>query len=528
MPRPLRISACVLGLWLFGVGVRPVHGEDEFEFHHENVMGTSMELRVRADNAEAAKGAEDRILREIDRLSAIFSTYDKNSEFSRWQSAPKRAVKVSPELFEVLQACDLWQSRSGGAFDPRVEALSRLWKSGSKLGRVPTPQELTNAKTQMSSPAWRLDPVACTVERLTDCPLSLNAIAKGYILEHACDATLKASRGVHGLLLNVGGDMRVCGEMIRTFAITNPHADSESSPPLALASVRDRAVATSGNSQRGYRIQDQWYSHILDPRSGVPVSGIASATVIAERSADADALATIFNVLSTEASFRLAKTVPGVECLIVTTDGRVARSDGWHQYEVAKPLVLALADEPKAKNGDDKPVKEKPKAPWADDFEVVINYEINEPDAANMRRYRRPYVAIWVEDKDGRIVRNLILWVSFGGAGHERWLPDLRRWYKSEKARKLVDQDKSAEPVARPTRLPGKYSVIWDGKDDHGKPVDSGEYVISIDAAREHGTYQNIRKPVTITKTAFAEELKGNVEIKSASIEYRRKAPAKK
>jgi thiamine biosynthesis lipoprotein len=63
--------------------------------------------------------------------------------------------------------------------------------------------------------------------------------------------------------------------------------------------------------------------------------------------------------------------------------------------------------------------------------------------------------------------------------------------------------------------------VVWDGKDDHGKPVPAGEYAINIEAAREHGTYQLIRKPVTPASKPFAEEFKGNVEIKSASVEYR-------
>ncbi len=67
------------------------------------------------------------MLREVDRLAAIFSGYDRASEFSRWQASLNRPAKVSPELFDVLQAFDRWIATSGGAFDPRVEALTRLW-----------------------------------------------------------------------------------------------------------------------------------------------------------------------------------------------------------------------------------------------------------------------------------------------------------------------------------------------------------------------------------------------------------------
>ena len=92
---------------------------------------------------------------------------------------------------------------------------------------------------------------------------------------------------------------------------------------------------------------------------------------------------------------------------------------------------------------------------------------------------------------------------------------------------RLVDKTDLFATIARPTRPPGKYEVLWDGKDDHGKPLTRGEYTLFIEAAREHGTYQIIRKQVTLAGKPFAEELKGNVEIKSASVEYRRKGPAK-
>jgi thiamine biosynthesis lipoprotein len=525
MPRPSRITVYVLGAWLCGVGWRSAVAADDFAFYYENVMGTSLELLVRADDAEAARRAEGRVLREIDRLSAIFSGHDATSEFRRWQAA-QGPMTVSPELFEVLRACDHWRAESGGAFDPRVQVLTRLWSECAAQGRTPTPEERGAAKALMGRPAWRLDPGSGTAEHLTDCPLSLDAIAKGDIIERACAVALEEGRGVRGLLLNVGGDLRVCGDTARTIAIVAPWADSETGEPLAYVEVRGKAVATSGSSQRGLRIGGRWYSHIFDPRAGVPVEGTAGATVIAERSADADALATIFNVLAPEDSVRLAESLPGVECLIVATDGRVARSAGWHRYERARPAALALAVQaPPAAKADEGGAAAPAGAPWGDEFELLVNFEINRPDAG-AGPYRRPYVAVWVEDQNGFPVRTLLLWVSFGGAGPFQWLPDLKRWYRSDEARYRVDRTNLIRTVARPTRPPGQYSILWDGKDNQGKPLGRGPYTLCIDAAREHGTYQGIRTPVTLASEPFAEELQGNVEIKSASVAYRRKGPA--
>jgi thiamine biosynthesis lipoprotein ApbE len=497
---------------------------DDFAFFHENAMGTSLELRVRADGPDAARCAEGCVLEEIDRLSAIFSGYDPASEFSRWASLPSKGpTKVSPELFEVLEASDRWRGRSAGAFDPRVQVLTALWSRTAALGRTPSAVESARARALMRNPAWRLDPAARTAERVSECPISLNAVAKGYIIERACDAAFRKDRGVQGLLLNVGGDLRVCGQAARTVGIAAPRGDSESTEPLAYIEVRDKAVSTSGDSQRGLRINGRWYSHIFDPRSGLPAAGVASATVVAPRSSDADALATICNVLAPEESLRLVRALPNVECLIVAADGWTAASDGWHRLVRPHSAALAFSDAAKA-NQD--AAKAPPVDAWGDEFELVVDFEINRPDA-EAGRYRRPYVAIWIEDKNGFPVRNLMLWVSQGGSGPFQWLPDLKRWYRADQARRLVDKTDMVLTMSRPTRPPGKYSVIWDGKDDRGKPLDRGDYTLFIDSAREHGTYQSIRKPLTIAGKPFAEELKGNVEIKSASIEYRPKAARK-
>ena len=237
-------------------------------------------------------------------------------------------------------------------------------------------------------------------------------------------------------------------------------------------------------------------------------------------------------MLEPEQSLRLAAAVPGVECLIVTTDGRVVRSAGWHRYERPRPAVAAfagpMAEQEQAKVAAPAPAPASAAAgpAWGDEFELAVDFEINHPDVDG-GRYRRPYVAVWVENKEGAVVRNVSLWVSMGGPGPWDWLKDLKRWHLSDQARKRTDKRDMVLTMSRPTRPPGKYTVVWDGKDDFGKPLPRGEYTISIDAAREHGTYQSIQKRVTIGDTPFSFDLPGNIEIKSASLDYHRKAPAK-
>ncbi len=552
-PTPL-LAGLLIGLVSSAPASSAAGPETEFAFFHENVLGTSLELRVNAQSRAAAQAAEERVLGEIDRLAAIFNGYDPSSELSRWQERRASSPKVSPELLEVLQHSDLWICKTAGAFDPRAEALTRLWSSSSRLDRLPTKAELAGARALMAPPAWKLDAAARTAERLSDCPISLNGIAKGYIVGRACEAAQR-SKEVHGILLNVGGDMRVCGDFTGTIGVASPWGDSESSDPLVFIKVKDRSVATSGSSQRGFRIGGKWYSHVFDPRTGTPVERVASATVVAPGAVDADALAKACCVLEPDQSMRLVQSLPDTECLIVMASGELKKSNGWPLLESPPLVALGAAEDPQAqgkpaaestkqkiaKKAEKKP---RPAIAWNKELEVLINFEINNPvsgggddeEEKGTRgrgrggrggRYRRPYVAVWVEDADGHPVRTLSLWVSSGGAGPFQWLPDLKRWYQADQDRKRTEKKEILFTVSRPTRPPGKYKVIWDGKDNNGKQLAGGEYTITIEAAREHGTYQSIRKEVVIEGKPFTEELKGNVEIKSASIEYRRKPAAK-
>ncbi len=511
----------VLAFAFGSIALRSAGASGDFSFHHENVMGTSLELRVRAASSEAAGRAEAVVLRKIDRLSSIFSGYDPCSEFRRWQETQGSPVVVSRELFVVLSKADDYRRLTAGAFEPRVQALTDLWARSARADRLPSDEEIDRARSAFAGNPWTLDPKTSSAIRETRSPMSLNAIAKGYIVEVAVEAAMSEVTGVRGVLLNVGGDMTVRGELPRRVGIADPRSDSETSVPIARLAIKDRSIATSGRTHRGFRIRGRWYSHIFDPRTGKPADNTISATVIARGGAEADALATAFCVLSIDESLRIARSLPEVECLLVSDEGRIARSPGWANFEQPAAQEAKKTEQPKRGAAKD----EATSPAWPDGMEVVVAFEINKPEKAGAR-YRRPYVAIWVEDKDGKAVRTLMLWVSQGGSG-PRWIPDLKRWYKVDQDRQKADEASLVEAVGRPTRLPGKYDVTWDGKDDAGKLLPAGEYTIHIEAAREHGTYQDIRQAVTITDKPFVEEPKGNVEIKSASITSRRRAEKK-
>lgn len=234
-------------------------------------------------------------------------------------------------------------------------------------------------------------------------------------------------------------------------------------------------------------------------------------TVIAPDTTTADALSTTFSVLAPDESLRLAEATPDVACLLVLADGRQLRSSHWPASEFS---VTALADE--------KPAKADAAAS-APALELSIGFEINRVEGG---RYQRPYLAAWIEDKDGFPVRTVLLWLLQSEKG-QRWIPDLRRWHRGDQVRRLAEDKDLVATVSGATRNPGKYGVVWDGKDDHGEPVKLGTYAFYLEAAREHGTYQLMKHEFAVGEQAFTAELKGNEEIKGATLEYRRRTARK-
>ncbi|MBA60885.1 MAG: membrane-associated lipoprotein, partial [Planctomycetaceae bacterium] len=260
------------------------------------------------------------------------------------------------------------------------------------------------------------------------------------------------------------------------------------------------AVATSGSYRRGFTIENTLHSHIIDPRTGLPTSQIRSATVLAATAMDADALATSFSVLPVQQTIELTESIKNVECLLILANGRAVASSGWPGFRLAKHQLSNVDSmEPDTKTG------------------LRISFSLNRPQEG---RYRRPYVAIWLEDGDGFPVKTALLWLQVEQPG-PRWHRDLTRWYRNDRARKLVESADLIKTVAGATRGPGKYETRFDGNDNSGKPLASGRYTLCIEVAREHGTYQIIRKSIMLGPKAIPlTKISGNVEVGGISYQY--------
>jgi thiamine biosynthesis lipoprotein ApbE len=468
----------------------------EFWFHHSQILGTSLDLAVVAAHPDDAERAEQAILAEIERLRRILSTYDSASEIARLEQQ-RRASRCSPELIEVLRLYEQWQGRTGGALNGQMGTLIGCWKAAEMSGVEPDAASLAQMVEQIRLPGWRID--GSSVVRLTGQALNVNAIGRGYILGKAADAA-RCVAGVRGLLVDMGGDLAIWGDNVAAdpwlVGVADPARPEENARPLAILRLDRGAVATSGSYQRYHQVGGRRYSHIFDPRTGRPADAGRSATVVAADNVTANALATSLCVLSPEESLRLIATVPGAACLLVTADGRHIRSPGWDRWEVPTPTAV---ETPQPVNAE---------GAWPKDYQVMLTLTLTaQPDA---KRFRRPYVAVWIEDADGKTVRSLSVW-----GNSSRWQPTLSTWWKVAK-----NDSALVKTVSRATRAPGKYQLAWDGKDDQGKPVVQGAYIVRVEVIREHGKHVYQTGAIDCLAEPAKTTLKKTVENDDTAVEY--------
>ncbi len=482
-----------------------------WSFHHEDVLGTSLEIKVQASTLAEAQRAEAAALAIFDKDNAILSTWRPESEVSRWARTRFEPVAVSPELYDVLSQFDHWRKRTGGALDASVEAATRLWNNATAEGRVPDEHEIAMTVEAIQQPHWSLDAEHRTATRLSDVPLALASFTKSYITSRAADAALKA--GAAGVMLNVGGDVIVRGALTQKVAIANPAAAAENDRPLDSVVVRDRAVATSGSYRRGFELataikaNTPQFSHLIDPRTAQPANHVLSSTVIAQDAVTAGALATAFSILPIEESRRLAASHPNTQYLLVLANGEQITSNDWPQSSGLLQVAYHLPPAPvalQAANGQ-----------WNPAFELGI--DLNLPRIQDAR-YRRPYVAVWVEDADHYPVRTLALWTQ-----NPRWLNELKQWYRDDQVRSLAEGTDVSRTVSSATRAPGHYTLTWDGKDNEGKPVKAGKYTICIEASREHGGYDLQRHELDFNGKAQQVALPEAKELGATTLDYHKR-----
>lgn len=291
-----------------------------------DTMGTTYHITLVADAGESltvdTAGIETGVEKALVLINQQMSTYIDDSDLMRFNRSPLQEWQTLPEpLAEVLSISQRISERSDGAFDITVGPLVNLWGFGPEAQpeQVPTEAEIATLQSQVGYHHLELN--GNRARRLTDIELDLSAVAKGYGVDYV--ANWLESQGVKHYLVEIGGEVRLAGQSPRGDAwrigVEQP-AMLRHSGRLALA-LSDIAMATSGDYRNYYERDDQRYSHTIDSRTGKPIQhNLASVTVLAKTSAEADAWATTLNVLGPEAGMAVAEREKLAVYMIVKTD----------------------------------------------------------------------------------------------------------------------------------------------------------------------------------------------------------------
>ncbi len=299
------------------------------------LMGTLCHaVAVHRDSGPAGE-ALGRALDEVARLERVMSSWREGSELARLNAAAGAPFSCSADLFAVLDSARALAEATGGAFDPTVEPLSRAWDMRG-AGRVPSEPELGRARALVGWSRLRLEPPRTARLDGPGAGLDLGGIGKGFALDRAAEV-LRAA-GVERALLNFGGEVLALGTAVRgypqgdnsgkwTVSVAHP---ADRLRPVVRLEVRDAAVSTSAQSERGFVVRGQRYGHVLDPRTGRPVATRASVTVVAPSGTRADALSTALLVRGREEAAAWCRGHPADGVLWLEPAGDAVRAWAWN------------------------------------------------------------------------------------------------------------------------------------------------------------------------------------------------------
>ena len=291
------------------------------------LMGSSFEITVVAEDEDFAKESLAIAKKEIIRIEDLISSWDQKSETSRInRNAGIAAVEVSKELFYLIFRAQQISKLSSGAFDLTFAAIDKLWNFDGRESEMPNPDALNASVFNIGYQLIELDEESLTVFLpKKGMKIGFGAIGKGYAADSA--KQLLVERGVLGGIINASGDMNTWGTKPDgsswTIGIVNPMNNKK---VFSWFSLEHNSVVTSGDYEKFTQINGRRYSHIIDPRTGIPSQGIVSCTVFAGKAELADAIATAIFVMGVESGLFLIDQLPDIEAILIDDSGIIHRS----------------------------------------------------------------------------------------------------------------------------------------------------------------------------------------------------------
>jgi thiamine biosynthesis lipoprotein len=292
------------------------------------LMGNSFTITVVAQNEKTANTNINLAIAEIRRIETLLTTYKKDSQTNLINdNAGIQPVKVDQEVFNLIERCIGISKITQGAFDISYGSIDKsLWNFDKTMTKLP---DTVTALKMVHLIDYRniiLNKENTTVFlKKEGMRIGFGGIGKGYAAEMAKQLLIK--HNVKSGIINASGDLSAWGFQPNGKKWTIGVADPESpAAAFSFMEISNKAVATSGNYEKFVTIDGKKYSHTIDPKTGLPITGIKSVTIIASNAEFADAMATPIAVMGIKAGLYLIDQIPDLYCIIIDDNNKIYTS----------------------------------------------------------------------------------------------------------------------------------------------------------------------------------------------------------
>jgi thiamine biosynthesis lipoprotein len=292
------------------------------------LMGNRFELSVVADGEQWANERIDAGIEEIKRIERLLTTFSDDSETNQVNSnAGIKPVAVSRETFGLIKRSIMISQVTQGAFDITYGSIDkRLWNFDQQMTSLPDAETAKNMVRLINYRNIMLDEDNCTIFlKEAGMRIGFGGIGKGYAAERA--KLIMKQQGVTSGVVNASGDLTAWGLQPDgkkwTIGIANPDASHQI---FSYLNISEMAVATSGNYEKFIMIDGKKYSHTINPRTGLPVTGIKSVTIITTNAEIADAMATPVTIMGVYAGLHMINQMKDIEAILIDDHDRLYTS----------------------------------------------------------------------------------------------------------------------------------------------------------------------------------------------------------
>tara|TARA_R110000850_G_scaffold18580_4_gene56949 strand:- start:83736 stop:84719 length:984 start_codon:yes stop_codon:yes gene_type:complete len=292
-----------------------------------SLLGSPFDITVVAKDSVQGNYYANLAIDEVKRIENLISDWIPTSQISSVNTnAGIQPIKVDTEVYDLVERALKISKLTNGAFDISYASMDKIWKFDGSMTKMPTEEEIKKSVSKVGYLNVILNPKDTTIFLKNEgMKLGLGGIGQGFIADKL--KALLQSKGCEAGIVNVSGDISTWGKQIDgkpwTIGIINPMNKNK---VFATFPLKDTAVETSGSYEKFVTFDGKRYSHIIDPRTGYPASGIVSISVFAQKTEVADAFATGIFVMGVEVGLDFVNQIKGVECIIVDDKGAIHTS----------------------------------------------------------------------------------------------------------------------------------------------------------------------------------------------------------